>query len=110
MSTTTQQWTREEVLEEIKRLSRDGIAPSTFKHQKLRRMAEHYFGSWRSACERAGVQPRRPGKLASVAERMEFLRRNPDLRLRLRVFILAVEHGYWQHGVNPFAGLDRVGL
>ncbi len=51
-------WTKERIIEEIKRLSVDGIAPSTQEVKNLANHAIEQFGSWKEACKTAGVKTR----------------------------------------------------
>ena len=46
------------VLVRIRRLSVDGLAPSTYAHQSLYKTAVKRFGNWGAACRLAGVRPR----------------------------------------------------
>ena len=52
------QKSKETVLKEIKRLSKNGVAPSTTNLKKLLNQANYFYGSWAKACEKAGVKPR----------------------------------------------------
>ncbi len=50
--------TDEEIIERIKAVSRNGLAPSTVHHKSLHRLASRRFKSWETACIIAGVRPR----------------------------------------------------
>lgn len=51
------EWTDERILSEIRRLSKDGIAPPSKENLNLYRLTMTYFGSWNEACLQAGVKP-----------------------------------------------------
>lgn len=51
-------WTKEDVLDEIRRLSEDHIAPPTNAHSSLATYARKFFGSWEKACKKADVKSR----------------------------------------------------
>lgn len=48
-------WTRERVLAELRRLSKDGVAPPSKRVPRLESAAWRLFGSWAAACRAAGV-------------------------------------------------------
>ena len=64
-----------EVLEELRRISIEGIAPSAYYHKKLNSKCTRYFGSWINACKEAGVIPisKVKGKREIYPELIEFI-------------------------------------
>src|SRR5690606_23844972 len=89
--------------------------------------ARRHFGSWRAACQAAGLRPysrprqraeaeeRRLARLRAAKEtaraRLAWLRARPHLRARLRLFAMAVQRGYDMTGGagswgNPFSQLN----
>ena len=109
-----QRWSRDRIIEEIRRIAVDGEA-SSYGRKQIARAAAHYFGSWTAACEAAGVRPRQAAvQIAAPPEvqrrRMAFLRQHPHLRERLWLYVLAVKRGYIRAGgdggMNPFASLN----
>lgn len=56
------EWNARRVINEIKKKSKDGIAPPTSKYQYLRVAALRYWESWEKACELANVKTRKQAR------------------------------------------------
>lgn len=53
------EWTDEMIIKEIKRLSKDGYAPSTLECKSLYYVTNYKRKGWHYYCELAGVKPRK---------------------------------------------------
>ena len=74
-----------QILAQIRRLSTDGIAPSTSVHRSLHKTAVNRFGNWERACKEAEVRPRRRSWLCKTARRRDATAEISELAKALHV-------------------------